>query len=129
MPDHSTGPGGSSASSTRSTPKRISFAELPEPYGSERGGGSGRGFEKKRSRRAKKRGGKGKGRSKGEMEDGSDGSDSEDDDKGWWVKLLLGTGSVRNLSLGRPEERVESRIARGLGSRGGFAGGIEDWAV
>jgi len=63
------------------------------------------------------------------MEDGSDGSDSEDDDKGWWVKLLLGTGSVRNLSLGRPEERVESRIARGLGSRGGFAGGIEDWAV
>lgn len=128
---NNTGPGGSSASSARSTPKRISFAELPEPYGSERGGGSGRGFEKKRSRKAKKRSGKGKGKSKGDNADaGSDGSDGEDDDdKGWWAKLLLGTGSARSLSLGRREERVESRIARGLGSRGGFGGGIEDWAV
>ena len=34
---------GSSGSSARSTPKRISFADLPEPYGSERGvGGFGR---------------------------------------------------------------------------------------
>jgi hypothetical protein len=128
-PGHSTGPGGSSASSGRSTPKRISFAELPERYGSERGGGSGRGFEKKRSRRAKKRSGKGKGKSKSDADVGSDGSDDEDDDKGWWAKLLLGSGSARSLSLGRPEERVESRIARGLGSRGGFGGGIEDWAV
>jgi hypothetical protein len=129
-PGQSTGPGGSSASSARSTPKRISFAELPEPYGSERGGGSGRGFEKKRSKRAKKRNGKGKGQSKSDAGAGSDGSDDEDDDRGWWAKLLLGTGgSARSLSLGRPEERVESRIARGLGSRGGFGGGIEDWAV
>lgn len=127
---------GSSASSARSTPKRISFAELPEPYGSERGGGSGRGFEKKLSRRAKKRSGKGKGkgRSKSDADVGSDGSDGEDDDddRGWWAKLLLGTGgggSARSLSVGRQEERVESRIARGLGSRGGFGGGIEDWAV
>ena len=128
-PGRSTGPDGSPVSSARSTPKRISFAELPEPYGSERGGGSGRGFEKKRSRRAKKRCGKGKGKTKGDANAGSDGSDDEDDDKGWWAKLLLGTGSARSLSFGRPEERVESRIARGLGSRGGFGGGIEDWAV
>ena len=128
-PGYATGPGGSSASSTGSTPKRISFAQLPEPYGSEHGGGSGRGFERKRSRRAKKRSGKGKGKYKTDADPGSDESDDEDDDKGWWAKLLLGTGSARSLSLGRPEERVESRIARGLGSRGGFGGGIEDWAV
>ncbi|KAF8272082.1 hypothetical protein EI94DRAFT_1718960 [Lactarius quietus] len=127
-PGHSTGPGGSTASSARSTPRRISFAELPEPYGSERGGGSGRGFEKKRSRKAKKRCGKGKGKCKGDADAGSDESDDEVD-KGWWAKLLLGTGSARSLSLVRSEERVESRIARGLGSRGGFGGGIEDWAV
>lgn len=128
-PGLNTGPGGSSASSTGSTPKRISFAELPEPYGSELGGGSGRGFERKRSRRVKKRTGKGKGRYRSDVDAGSDGSDDENDDKGWWAKLLLGSGSARSLSLGRPEERVESRIARGLGSRGGFGGGIEDWAV
>lgn len=132
--------GGSSGSSARSTPKRISFAELPEPYGSERGGGSGRGFEKRSSaRRGKKRGGgggKGKGKGKGKSNvdvlevasDESDGSD-EDDAKGWWARLLLGPSHPRGLSLGRAEDRIEARIARGLGSRGGFGGGIEDWAV
>ncbi|KAI0254795.1 hypothetical protein BJV78DRAFT_1182975 [Lactifluus subvellereus] len=131
-PGRSTGAGGSSASSGRSTPKRISFAELPESYGSERGGGSGRGFERRRSRRTKKRSGKGKGRDNGisrvDVEDESDESD-EDDERGWWMRLLLGSGSTRSLSLGRSEDRIESRIARGLGSRGGFGGGMEDWAV
>jgi hypothetical protein len=60
--------------------------------------------------------------------DGSDGSD-EDDAKGWWARLLLGPSHPRGLSLGRAEDRIEARIARGLGSRGGFGGGIEDWAV
>ena len=132
-PGRSTGAGSSSASSARSTPKRISFAQLPEPYGSERGGGSGRGFEKRRSRRAKRRSGKGKGRDNGisrvvDVEDESDESE-EDDERGWWVRFLLGSGSTRSLSLGRSEDRIESRIARGLGSRGGFGGGMEDWAV
>jgi len=134
-PGRSTGAGGSSASSARSTPKRISFAELPEPYGSERGGGSGRGFEKRSSarRRGKKRSGKGGGQGKGKskadaLEDASDGSD-EDDEMGWWARLLLGSTHPRGLSLGRTEDRIEARIARGLGSRGGFGGGIEDWAV
>jgi len=137
-PGRSTGAGGSSASSARSTPKRISFAKLPEPYGSERGGGSGRGFEKRSSaRRGKKRSGKaGKGKGKGKskadaLEDASDGSDGsdEDDEMGWWARLLLGSTHPRGLSLGRAEDRIEARIARGLGSRGGFGGGIEDWAV
>lgn len=137
-PSRGTGPGGSSGSSARSTPKRISFADLPEPYGSERGGGgSGRGFEKRSSatRRGKKRGGaggkaKGKGKSKS-MDGDSDESDDDDDEyeKGWWARLLLGPGQVRSLSLGRTEDRIEARIARGLGNRGGFGGGIEDWAV
>ena len=135
-PGRSTGAGGSSESSARSTPKRISFADLPEPYGSERGGGSGRGFEKRSSaRRGRKRSGKGQGKGKGKgkskvdaLDDGSDGSD-EDDEKGWWARLLLGPTHSRALSLGRPEDRIEARIARGLGSRGGFGGGIEDWAV
>jgi hypothetical protein len=130
----STGPGGSSGSSARSTPKRISFADLPEPYGSERGGGgSGRGFEKRSARRGKKRSGKGKGKGKGksrvDVEDDSDESDDDDFEKGWWARLLLGSGQVRGLSLGRPEDRIEARIARGLGSRGGFGGGMEDWAI
>ena len=139
-PGHSTGPGGSSGSSARSTPKRISFANLPEPYASERGGGgSGRGFEKRSTRRGgKKRSGNGNGRGKGKgkgksdvgVEDDSDDSDDDDDDfeKGWWARLLLGPGQVRGLSVGRPEDRLEARMARGLGSRGGF-GGMEDWAV
>lgn len=131
----STGPGGSTGSSARSTPKRISFADLPEPYGSERGGGgSGRGFEKRSSatRRGKKRGaakGKGKGKTRVEMDGDSDESDDDEFEKGWWARLLLGPGQVRSLSLGRTEDRIEARIARGLGSRGGFGGGIEDWAV
>ncbi|KAH9977693.1 hypothetical protein BGW80DRAFT_1455867 [Lactifluus volemus] len=123
-------------------------AWLPEPYGSERGGaGSGRGFEKSRSRRTtKKRSGKGKGKDKIKgkdkgkarvnlVDDESEGSDrdeeeeDEEEGKGWWLRLLLGSGSTRGLSLGRTEDRIESRIARGLGSRGGFGGGMEDWAV
>jgi len=138
VPGRSTGGGGSSGSSARSTPKRISFAELPEPYGSERGGGSGRGFEKRSTRRGKRRSGAGRDKGKGKgksrvsvMDDDSDESDESDgdDEKGWWARLLLGSTHPRNLSLGRPEDRIEARIARGLGSRGGFGGGMEDWAV
>ena len=136
VPGRSTGAGGSSGSSARSTPKRISFADLPEPYGSERGGGSGRGFEKRSTRRGKRRSRSGRDKGKGKsrvdvMGDDSDESDEsdEDDDKGWWARLLLGSTHPRGMSLGRPEDRIEARIARGLGSRGGFGGGMEDWAV
>jgi hypothetical protein len=113
---------------------------LPEPYGSERGGGgSGRGFEKRSARRGRRRtargkgnNNKGKGKSKiGMGDDESDDSDSDDDyEKGWWARLLLGSASAWSLSLGRAEDRIEARIARGgLGNRGGFGGGMEDWAV
>jgi len=66
------------------------------------------------------------------VEDDSDESDDDDDDdfeKGWWTRLLLGPGQVRGLSIGRPEDRLEARMTRGVGSRGGFGGGMEDWAV
>ncbi|KAH9965844.1 hypothetical protein BC827DRAFT_771587 [Russula dissimulans] len=127
-PGRSTGPGGSPASSARSTPKRISFADLPEPYGSERGGGSGRGFEKRSGRRKRAGKAKGKGKSRAGLEDESDESD-EDDEQGWWARLLLGSTHSRPLSVGRTEDRIEARIARGLGNRGSFGGGMEDWAI
>jgi hypothetical protein len=79
--------------------------------------------------------GKGKGKGKGKsgvgVEDASDESDESDDDyeKGWWARLLLGSAHPRSQPFGRPEDRIEARIARGLGSRGGFGGGMEDWAV
>jgi hypothetical protein len=134
VPGRSTGgAGGSSGSSARSTPKRISFADLPEPYGSERGGGSGRGFEKRSTRRKRRsRCGRDKGKGKSRVDvmgDDSDESDESDEDQGWWARLLLGSTHPRGMSLGRAEDRIEARIARGLGSRGGFGGGMEDWAV
>jgi len=65
--------------------------------------------------------------------DDSDESDDDDDDddfeKGWWARLLLGPGHARGLSIGRHEDHLEARMARGVGSRGGFGGGMEDWAV
>ncbi|KAI0268170.1 hypothetical protein BC834DRAFT_1040245 [Gloeopeniophorella convolvens] len=124
----STGAAGSTASSGHSTPKRISFAELPESYGRGRGGGSGRGFEKARSKKAKKRAARDKGKSRADGDDDSDDDDDDEEERGWWARLLLGGGGSRGAYVGRAEERIESRMSRGLGSRGGF-GGIEDWAV
>ncbi|KAI0303999.1 hypothetical protein BC826DRAFT_980898 [Russula brevipes] len=118
----STGAGGSSGSSARSTPKRIS----------ERGGGgSGRGGSKGTNSKGNNNKGKGKSKIGIDGSDESDDSDSDDDyEKGWWARLLLGSASARSLSLGRAEDRIEARIARGLGNRGGgFGGGMEDWAV
>ena len=65
------------------------------------------------------------------VEDDSDESSDEDDfEKGWWARLLLGPGHVRGMSpIGKAEDRLEARMARGLGSRGGFGGGMEDWAI
>jgi len=78
-------------------------------------------------RRGRKRA-KGKGKSRAGLEDESDESD-EDDEQGWWARLLLGSTHTRSLAVGRTEDRIEARIARGLGNRGGFGGGMEDWAI
>jgi hypothetical protein len=103
------------ASSACSTPKCILFAKLPEPYGSECGGmGSECGFEKIQSKWIIKKwsgGGKeknkikGKGKARVNLVDNksneSDWDDEEDkEERGWWVRLLLGSSSMQSLSLG-----------------------------
>ena len=97
------------ASSACSTPKCISFAELPEPYGSEHGGvGLECGFEKIQLRRMTKKqsgGGKGKDKIKGKgkarvnlVDNKSEKSDQDDEGdeeaRKWWVRLLLGSSSM-----------------------------------
>ncbi|KAH9844353.1 uncharacterized protein C8Q71DRAFT_903415 [Rhodofomes roseus] len=106
----------SSGSSGRSTPKRISFAELPESYAGSKPGGAPSKFKGKE--RAK---GVGKGKGKGK----------DDEDGGWWTGWLLGaagTGSGAGLSMGAArEERVRSP---GWSTRPGYVGGgWEEWGA
>jgi hypothetical protein len=103
---------GSSPPSNASTPKRISFAELPESYSNSRPGTS-----KLRERKSKKRKSK-------------KGKDSEKEEPaGGWLKTWLGGGlSAGSLGVGGREEKMEERMARGWGSRPGF-GTLDDWAV
>lgn len=112
---------GSANSSGHSTPKRISFAQLPEPYASSRPEGSAR-FRAKQSRSRSK--GKGKGKAKSQVDKDREESGS------WWNWWLLGASGANNgnLSAQRHEERMEDRAARSLGGRPGF-GGLDEWAV
>ena len=101
---------GSAPSSGVSTPKRISFAELPESYSASQPGTSK--LRERKSRRKRKQG---------------KGSDKEE--TGGWFKTLLGGGLSSGLtSMGSREERIEERMARGWGSRPGY-GTLDDWAV
>ncbi|KII94610.1 hypothetical protein PLICRDRAFT_169348 [Plicaturopsis crispa FD-325 SS-3] len=106
----------SQRTSGRSTPKRISFAALPESYASSRPGSSRR---KNKSR---------------------DGKKDRDRDKegvggGWFSSWLLGAAAVGGgpavpSSAGaHHEERVEERIGRSWGGRTGMGAGLDDWAV
>jgi len=97
---------GSNPPSGVSTPKRISFAELPESYASSRPGTSK--FQKNRKSRSRKRKGK----------------DEQEDEGHGWFQTLFGVGSVSAGSARVEEERM----ARGWGSRPG-GGTLDDWAV
>ncbi|KAG6854447.1 hypothetical protein C0991_006526 [Blastosporella zonata] len=120
--------GSTPSSSGRSTPKRISFAQLPESYAGSRGGSSARFRE--RDKRRKKGGGGGKGSEKvgGEREEG-----------GWWsgwlgVGMGVSVGGHGNGAYGKGEERVEERMNRGWGGRmpggaAGFGPGMDEWAI
>jgi len=102
---------GSVPSSGMSTPKRISFAELPESYS-----GSRPGMSKLRWRKGRKKSKQGKGNDKEET-------------SGWLETLLRGGLSSGGLAgMGSREERIEERMARGWGSRPGY-GTLDDWAV
>lgn len=108
--------GGSTPSSGRSTPKRISFAELPESYAGSRPGGSSFKFRDKKRRKSRLDKGKGK---------------EETLSGGWWKGWLISASSV-GPGAARHEERMEDRLSRNLGGRmgpTGFGSGLDEWAM
>lgn len=100
---------GSECPSGVSTPKRISFAELPESYASSRAGSSK--ISEKRKNRSRKR--------KGKYEE-------EGETLGWFGRLF--TGGPVSTSSARIDDHMEERMSRGWGSRPG-GGTLDDWAV
>ena len=113
----------STPSSGRSTPKRISFAELPESYAGSKPGGAPSKFRdkmkgKERAGRGKGKGWKGKGR-------------EEEEGGGWWTGWLLGaagTGSGAGLSMSAARE--ERLRGPGWSTRPGYVGGgWEEWGA
>ncbi|EPS98735.1 hypothetical protein FOMPIDRAFT_1024485 [Fomitopsis schrenkii] len=90
----------SASSSGRSTPKRISFAELPESYAGSKPGGAPNRFRDKG--KGKDRAGRGKGKGKGKGK-----GRQEEEGGGWWTGWLLGaagTGSGAGLSMSAARE-------------------------
>ncbi|OJT07111.1 hypothetical protein TRAPUB_2045 [Trametes pubescens] len=130
----------SGTSSGASTPKRISFAEPPEPYSSSKPAGASSKFHKGKSK-AKERG---RMKGKGKAREGS-GADSDGEKTGWWTGWLLGAagagaGSASGLGMGvgraRSEERYVYPGARGAGTGGsswslrpGFGNSLEEWGA
>ncbi|KAF8592599.1 hypothetical protein K439DRAFT_23389 [Ramaria rubella] len=90
-------------SSAPSTPRQVSFANLPDEH-------SGRSWRKGK--------GKGKGRNK---------RGKEHDEGGWlkgWFTVASGSSTVRD------EERVEDKMMRGWGRPGiGGSGGVDEWML
>jgi len=116
--------GASTASSGRSTPKRISFAELPESYAGSKPDGAPSKFRDKLKGKERARGAaraKGKGKGKGR----------DEEDGGWWTGWLLGaagTGSGAGLSMGASRE--ERMRGPGWSARPGYVGGgWEEWGA
>ncbi|KAG1815686.1 uncharacterized protein BJ212DRAFT_1357997 [Suillus subaureus] len=100
---------GSHPPSGVSTPKRISFAELPESYASSRPGSSK--ISERRKNRSRKRKGK----------------DEEEGEPLRWFERLFVAGPT-STSSARMDDRMEERMSRGWGSRPG-GGTLDDWAV
>ncbi|KAL0576161.1 hypothetical protein V5O48_005802 [Marasmius crinis-equi] len=95
-----------------STPKRISFAELPESHRS--------GNSRLRSRKSKS--GHGRKRSL---------SDSDERDDDGWLGWLMG-GTASTLRHDRMEDRFDRPWSNGPGRMmggGGYSSGIDEWAV
>lgn len=112
----------SATSSGASTPKRISFAELPESYSRSKPEGASSRFKTRSHSKTRDKG-------KGVAGPGGGGSGSkgkDDDGLAWWAKWFLGpTGEFGS------GDRYEERIARGAswGARPGLANGMEDWGA
>ncbi|CAL1700261.1 unnamed protein product [Somion occarium] len=135
VPDALNGAGSSRLSSGQSTPKRISFAQLPE-------------FTTGTSSRPSTRGRKSKSRSKSSLPTSRKGRDDKEDGEdpgasgGWFSSWLLGAGAASTKGgggmggLSGPSASVlaEERFGRSVGSLGSWGarpglGGLEDWAV
>ncbi|KAI0677250.1 hypothetical protein C8Q78DRAFT_1065841 [Trametes maxima] len=124
----------SGTSSGTSTPKRISFAEPPEPYSSSKPEGSS---DKARGRSSSKGKGKDRGKGKGKaVGDGRDGNESDDEKTGWWTGWLLGAAAGGSgAGRARSEERFAYPAARTAGAgaawsmRPGFGGSLEEWGA
>lgn len=144
----------SATSSGQSTPKRISFAELPE--GSRPEGRSSR-FKEKQAQRRRRKLLNGRGRRNATVlsggdngEDDWDGKDetwegeSPSTDGGWWSGWLGGGtaeaesalagmgGSSGGMYVSRYEDRMESRLSRSWSGLGRLTGAPEfgdEWAV
>lgn len=99
---------GSGPSSSSSTPKRITFAELPESYSSSRPTSAR--FREKKEKKKRERKGKEAGASSGIMS--------------WLVKELISAPPPPKWQ----EESMEERMSRGWGSRPTY-GWPDDWAV
>ncbi|KAG7097462.1 hypothetical protein E1B28_004806 [Marasmius oreades] len=102
-------PSGSGAS----TPKRISFAELPESYSG--GNGKRRSSRKSNSRHGRKR----------------SLSDSDEVENDGWFGWLIG-GSVSTSRHDRMEDRLDRSWGNGSGrliGGGVYSSGMDDWAV
>ncbi|TFK55428.1 hypothetical protein OE88DRAFT_617055 [Heliocybe sulcata] len=101
------------ASSGRSTPKRISFAELPESYGgSKPGGPEAAKYPGKRGRRKKKEG--------SESEGGA----------GWWTGWLLGAnGTYGGTGMSMSVEGAGEGAGRGWGGKARFGGPMDEWGI
>ncbi|CCM01749.1 uncharacterized protein FIBRA_03815 [Fibroporia radiculosa] len=113
----------SATSSGRSTPKRISFAELPESYAGSRPEGAPSKLRDKVRSKSKRRGKRADGRK-------SDGSD-KDEGNAWWMGWLLGaagTGSGSGLSLGATREERVPRSPN-WNSRPGYGSALDDWGA
>ena len=117
---------GSGQSSGRSTPKRISFAKLPESYASSRPQGSSSKFKDKQNRR------RGKHRKSGSADEMDvDGKRTTNEGGRWWNRWLLGASEplgVYGVGI-RHEERMEDRMSRSWGGRMSPGFGVDGWAV
>lgn len=113
-------------SSGHSTPKRISFAELPESYASSKPGGVPSKFRDKARSKSRSRD-----KAKRSADGRKDKERERDEGGGWWTGWLLGaagTESGSGLSLGATREE---RIPRspGWSVRSGFGNSWEEWGA
>ncbi|KAH6914810.1 hypothetical protein BKA70DRAFT_1257103 [Coprinopsis sp. MPI-PUGE-AT-0042] len=140
----SAGGGTSASSSGYSTPKRISFAELPESYASTKPEGEPSGMPPKRGKRTslKRKSTSGSSTANGVESSGlnvrrprSPDASSDGEQRSWWSTWLVpGRSTVLDSEATRDRMYHEDRVTRAWGGRMGMAlgagpGGMDEWGV